>query len=404
MTIRTAAGAGLMRFSILIAIATLVACSPDGTIPAVTVRDSAGVRIVENPESAPALDWVLDDEPALDIGGSDLGEDYELYGVRSAARLSDGRIVIANGGTHELRFYSSHGVFLRSAGREGEGPGEFSRMGWMQHLGGDSLFVYDYDLRRIAVFSANGDFVRGVRLESTPDLPFASPIGVFNDRSMLARGFADTKGVPPDGLQRYESPIYHLDPEGLLTTELGPFSGNEVYYKAFDGGFGFFDAVFPLDTRFVVRDDVVYLAATDNFEIRVLTPDGKLSKIVRREHTRVPVTNEHLRLEIERRIAAEGPDERASAEATFDEIPKPEFFPAYLHILVDDDHNLWIQEYPIPGATTAKWSVFDSTGTLLGALDAPLGFEPYHIGDDFVLGKWSDELDVEVVKMYGLKR
>ena len=393
-----------MRYSILTAITALMACSPDGTIPTVTVRDSAGVRIVENPESAPALNWALDDEPVVEIGGSDRGDDYELYGVRSAARLTDGRIVVANGGTHELRFYSSDGTYLRSAGREGEGPGEFSRMGWVQRMPGDSLFVYDYDLRRIAVFSASGDFVRGVRLESTPDLPFASPIGVFNDRSMLARGFADTKGVPPDGLQRYESPIFHLDPNGLLITELGPFSGNEVYYKAFEGGFGFFDAVFPLDTRFVVRDDVVYLAATDSFEIRVLTPDGELLKIVRRKHTQVRVTNEHLRLELERRIAAGGPDERASTAATFDEIPKPEFFPAYLHLLVDGDRNMWIQEYPIPGAAAAAWSVFDSSGTLLGEVEAPLGFEPYHIGNEFVLGKWTDELDVEYVRMYMLRK
>ena len=125
---------------------------------------------------------------------------------------------------------------------------------------------------------------------------------------------------------------------------------------------------------------------------------------MRSDHTPVPVTNEHFRIERDRRIAAAGSDERSSVEAVFDETPKPDFFPAYLHVRVDDNRNMWVQEYPIPGAAVAVWSVFDSTGTLIGEVEAPLGFEPYHIGDDFLLGTWSDELDVEYVMMYGLRR
>lgn len=393
-----------MRCLFLFAIASIVACSTDGSVPTALVRDSAGVRIVENPSEAPAFDWVLEAEPTVEIGGSGLGEDYELYGVVSAARLSDGRIVIGNGGSHELRFYSEVGEYLSSVGREGEGPGEFSRMGWMQRVAEDSLFVYDYNLRRIAVFNGDGEFVRGVLLESTPELPFASPIGIYSDLSMLARGFADTRGEPIDGLQRYESPLYHLDANGMLLAELGMFSGDEVYYRAFNGGFSFFDAVFPKETRVFVRHDAMYVAANDNYEIRVLSPDGVPSMLVRRAHTQVSVTNGHLQLELDRRIAEAGSDEVSSIEEVFNEMPKPEFFPAYNHVHVDDNRHMWVQEYPFPESADATWSVFDSTGTLLGELNAPLGFEPYHIGDDFVLGKWSDELDIEYVRVYALKR
>ena len=63
-----------------------------------------------------------------------------------------------------------------------------------------------------------------------------------------------------------------------------------------------------------------------------------------------------------------------------------------------------LQVDPIPGATIALRSVFDSIGTLLGEVEAPLGFEPYHIGDDFLLGTWRDELDVEYVRLYSLHK
>ncbi len=275
----------------------------------------------------------------------------------------------------------------------------------MQRLSDDSLFVYDYGLRRVSVFDAGGNFVRSIRIESTSDLPFASPAGVFGDRRLLARGFANTGDATPDGLPRYDSPMYYLGSDGLLITELGLFSGDETYYQEFEGGgFTVYEAFFPLTTRFTADGGRLYVAANDNFEIRLLSPDGALSMIVRRDHTPVPVTGEHIRIEQERRLAAARPESPLVQTGLFDEIPKPEFFPAYVLLRVDDGSNMWVQQYPIPGATIALWSVFDSTGTLLGEVEAPLGFEPYHIGDDFLLGTWHDELDVEYVRLYALRK
>lgn len=93
-------------------------------------RDSAGVEIVE--QSAPlrdSLGWTVDPEPAVRIGARLRGADDMLFRVRGAARLSDRRIVVANGGTQEIRFYAADGRLERSAGGEGEGPGEFASVG-----------------------------------------------------------------------------------------------------------------------------------------------------------------------------------------------------------------------------------------------------------------------------------
>src|SRR5687768_1740535 len=80
---------------------------------AVTVRDSAGIRIVEHPAGYEAglPVWDARGEPVVDIGG---GEDPEqdLDLVRGAVRLSDGRIVVANTGSGELRVFDRAGRFL----------------------------------------------------------------------------------------------------------------------------------------------------------------------------------------------------------------------------------------------------------------------------------------------------
>ena len=51
-----------------------------------------------------------------------------------------------------------------------------------------------------------------------------------------------------------------------------------------------------------------------------------------------------------------------------------------------------------------SWSVFDPEGRLLGTVVTPEDFAPKHIGDDFVLGVWKDEVDVERVRLYPLEK
>lgn len=146
-----------LSFSIvpLIAAATLTACGPDSPSHGeAVVRDSAGVRIVEN--SAPAWregeGWRMSDEPILEIGVLEGQPEYQLFQVRGAIRLSDGRIVVANAGSHELRIYDPRGRFLTSVGREGSGPGEFRALGSLDRLGSDSLITWDWRNNRAQVF------------------------------------------------------------------------------------------------------------------------------------------------------------------------------------------------------------------------------------------------------------
>lgn len=91
------------------------------------VRDSAGVMIVENarPVTGSRLDWRVGEAPAVSIGTLEGDEGDMLFLVLDATRLPDGRIVLANAGSAELRVFSADGVHLATWGGQGEGPGEF---------------------------------------------------------------------------------------------------------------------------------------------------------------------------------------------------------------------------------------------------------------------------------------
>ncbi len=146
----------------LLVIITFAACGSDtGRGSDTIVRDSAGIRIVENttPLWQPGQEWRLSPEPVVDIGSVSAGEEYELFQVWSAVRLSNGSIAVVNGSSQELRFYDADGRFVRVAGRRGGGPGEFQNVRWMHRMPGDSLITYDFGHRRFAVFDSSGTFV-----------------------------------------------------------------------------------------------------------------------------------------------------------------------------------------------------------------------------------------------------
>ena len=69
---------------------------------------------------------------------------------------------------------------------------------------------------------------------------------------------------------------------------------------------------------------------------------------------------------------------------------------------MDAKGNLWVQEYETRDESEPQWSVFDTEGVLQGTLSVPTGVTLTDIGDDYVLGHWRDDLDVEHVRMYAL--
>ena len=46
--------------------------------------------------------------------------------------------------------------------------------------------------------------------------------------------------------------------------------------------------------------------------------------------------------------------------------------------------------------------MFDPSGEILGVVETPERFTIHEIGRDFVLGHWTDDMDVEHVRLYGL--
>ena len=162
------------------------------------VRDSAGIHIIDNarPVWSAGQEWRVSPEPVVDIDGSG-GPEYEFGRVAGVVRLTDGRIVAADQQALQLRFYDSTGHHLKSVGRKGQGPGEFTDLSTVSRLPGDTLAV---DIRMGAsLFTPTGTFVRNVRFGPFPpgvlQTPMVMVLGRFDDGLTVVSDY-------PQGLRR----------------------------------------------------------------------------------------------------------------------------------------------------------------------------------------------------------
>jgi len=103
--------------------------------------------------------WMLS-EPTLEIGVVEGDPNYELHQAISSVRLPDGRIVVSNAGSQEIRFYDSDGQFLAKAGGRGGGPGEFRWLSRVYRYGADSIMALDNGANRLSVFDTDGNYAR----------------------------------------------------------------------------------------------------------------------------------------------------------------------------------------------------------------------------------------------------
>ena len=64
---------------------------------------------------------------------------------------------------------------------------------------------------------------------------------------------------------------------------------------------------------------------------------------------------------------------------------------------------LWVRRLTWPEEGGSFWDVFNPSGRSVTALRSPARFEVHDIGEDYILGVWKDDFDVECVRMYSLR-
>lgn len=406
---------------------TATACQRDRdapATPATQTRDSAGIEVVENarPPFGSRLGWQVAPQPSLTIGSPEGDAPYLLHDVKDAMWLPDGRIVIADGGSNELRVFDASGTHAATWSGEGEGPGEFTSLGGVDPWPGDSLIAWNSHDPDVTVFDLHGNLGRSFPLAHTEPATLATPLRggeilAFREVLEVISRTGDAQLKTHDGHYDIRSG------EGLLTASLGTFPGRQSYTATMMGAL--IGMLLPFSPSIPAGPwgDLAVVAPNHRYEVRAFGTDGTLRRIVRRDHAPIPTTPAHREAFFMEFLREGGfsPEAAASEEEalrhmrqTMGDIPLPETLPAFATLMTDALHHLWVEEFrildgefEIPGQETSEgplWTVFDPDGHVLGFVETPPDLRIHEIGADYLLGHATDTLGVEYVQVWPLDR
>jgi len=333
------------------------------------------------------------------------GAGTDFFRVAGAARLSDGRLVVADEGSSEVRFFAPDGTHLLSVGGRGEGPGEFALIQSMGPAGGDSVWVYDYGAARITVLAPDGAIARTIPV--TPPLPAGILVGRRSDGSfVLAQmwGTGDPWAPVPEGLVRETAVVAAYDANGRLRDTLARVPGREVFQRLEDGRMTMGVVPFARTASHALWGDDLVVGDQVDRVLEVLGPRGVAVRDVRWSGPPLDVTEEDVDRWGEGQVAAAPAVDRASVRARLAVTPFPDRRPAYGRLLPDAGGCLWVAAYAEPGQAARRWDVLDGRGRRLGSLTLPPRFRLHQIGRNWLLGVARDDLDVERVEVRPLRR
>ena len=384
----------------------LLACDsappPD---PPTLVTDSAGVRIVHSHPANSDATCTIRAEPAVVIGDDETDENQWFSRLGDVARMSDGSIVAVDRGANQIRVYDPEGRHLRTMGRQGEGPGEFENGPFQMWIAdGDTIWAGDYFPWRYNLFTAEGEFVRGIDL--TPQFINSSSGGgvlgngySVNSSESWSRkadfSVADTMIVEAHG------------PGGQLIDTLARIPNGRWGQDDHEALSTFWlPRLFHAGAKVDAGGSTVALAYGMDTEVRVLDDELNLRLIVRWTEPGREVTAADVDAwrddYVENR---ERPDFSPMAEAhdatISEDRPVAELFPAISTVMVGRDGRIWVRQYDRPREDRG-WLAFNPDGQFLCHLAPPRG-SIREFGPDYVLLRQESELGVQTVRLHRLE-
>jgi len=428
----------LLSFGLVLAACGDGAPGTSSATGAATVRDSAGIRIVENHDSAWTEEtrWRLPDEPDFVIGSLDGSVPGTDWGNMLQVQAMGDRVVVSDLMDVGFRVFDDTGTWVETLGRRGRGPLELQNaVSWTTV--GDSLLASDG--RKVVVFEQGSGEASSYPTEDPPVETETWSIGGieigwitygwFGDGSYVLANTPDPRDREP-GYTTLGAEFHRMSPGGAYLGPLGVHAIGRVFTRA-DGE----TAPIPFMTmpHIAVSDRKLWHAFADSlFEFRRIdATSGQVDLLVRIADRGQRVTDEMTArmhaLEDEQisTLMEEmgGGGDAATMQrmrSTMDEMresqPDPRWAPTIFgldpldsgHILVGLPDWSWrllpnqLLLGNVPSDESVAFAVFDADGRWLGTLEGPPGLVVTDVSDDYLVGYRRDEFDVPYIERWGL--
>lgn len=347
--------------------------------------DSSGVIIAINTRAGEAeLSWEVGTVPSISLGAD---ARWPLHRIEGATTIGDTTLVV-DGGRREILLFDSEGQLIRKTGGTGAGPGEYQDPVLIPWPGSsDSLLVFDKQLGRLTILGLAGDPIRTVRFDHRPPAGRRPPVGAADPHTLLFEERTIVGGeaaLQRSGLRelRYTYSWYN------------PSTGRRIQLDSATVAWSFqgrgWESPVPHAARpsAAVTSNSALVSDGRSFEVRIYGRSGGLRRIVRLQQQRQPLQRAML----------------GSSESQNEDLPVPDSLPAFQSLRVDASGWLWAQFYQADADDPKEWVIIDTDGRARGLVRTPARLNVLHIGEDEIVGLYRDELDVEYVHRYELRR
>lgn len=394
-----------MRATVSLLLLVLSGCSAgtDSDGSAAIRTDSSGVTIVQYSRLDSAQVWRVGDQPALSIGAVDGDPEYLFTLASRAQRLANGSILVVENRDAEVRLYDPNGTHVRTIGRPGEGPGEFRWVDWAEPIRGDSIMVWDGQLRRVSVFTADGELGRLASPEMPDGVHLLISHGAFADGSIVVTPLGET----PDYVlgSMIQDTVNYAQWDPLAPELLDTIVRIPVRTTYIDEDARLWPVAFTPRAVEAIGSAQLVSTGGATLSFNVHAPDGRHLLGVRVDYAARPIASTELAEYKDNRVAsARDQAARAALERRLEELPFPSHYPVLDAALVDSEGDIWVRLYNPDEAAPQSWHVFDGSGRHLAFVQTPAGLSISDIQEDEIVGRWRDELGVRTVRVYALDR
>jgi len=253
---------------------------------------------------------------------------------------AQGRIYVLDWGDTQIQVYDADGVYVRTIGRKGQGPGEFDTPCYIDISPDGRLFIMDGRNQRVTVFGLDGKHQQDFRVQG-----FYSRMVCDAENRPYSQTQTTMKEVAvSDELQEIPllTSIHRIDPVTGESFHLGDFEGEKrMSLRTESGGTVAVGSPFNIAWN-VSPGGKLYLGYNEAYQLGVYSESGEIEFRFGREYTPVP---------------------RPEVKAEWAPKVQPSFNSRRL--VFDEEGNLWLEQYTEEGFEGYLYDVFTPEGIYL---------------------------------------
>ena len=367
------------------------ACGERGIPETMTVRDSAGVRIVEHGYLDDDSTLRLADAPLYRVGWQE--DEPRFDHVVSGVVLSDGRAAIGDRGTSTVAILAADGILEANLGGQGQGPGEIGFLISVSRIGGDTVVVEDDGNGRLSLYH-DMEYVGTVGADDGYDAWSLMVIGTDELGLLFQRASFPSPSFRESWLPGYVArmDIHSAVVDTLLTYDWVP---NRRIYT---------DVRFTPEGVVGTTQGTILVGRSDAPEVRRRNFDNTVESL--RWHSERPVMTDSLWGVYEEYFMGNPVVtlDTDSRRALFDRMRfrRGEPLPYFGALLGDEEGNVWVADFTTDLRTHGACHVFDPDGSWLGRVSLPPRSRILDIAGGRMLLVEMDDLGVQAIALYEL--